>query len=181
VFQHHPKLAAGRAASARGTDGRTYPWGDVFDTSKCNSWEAGMGWTLIAEIAAIAALFAAAMWRSWRTARAHRRRRARPAEAPAEPDTTLAHAEVTVSWADGTRADWDRHVRPILAREFGHIVGARRSGAESARSRRATGELMFGPELWPLVDPTSRFARRRDQPGPGRAALGRILDRLEAA
>jgi formylglycine-generating enzyme required for sulfatase activity len=31
--------------AARGVEGRTYPWGNVFDKANCNSWEAGMGWT----------------------------------------------------------------------------------------------------------------------------------------
>jgi len=31
--------------AARGTDGRTYPWGDAFDSGKCNSREANIGKT----------------------------------------------------------------------------------------------------------------------------------------
>jgi formylglycine-generating enzyme required for sulfatase activity len=31
--------------SARGTDGRIYPWGNEFDLSKCNSYESGIGTT----------------------------------------------------------------------------------------------------------------------------------------
>ncbi|MBI5103833.1 MAG: SUMF1/EgtB/PvdO family nonheme iron enzyme [Solirubrobacterales bacterium] len=33
-------------AAARGTDARTWPWGDVFDPERCNSAEAGWGWTV---------------------------------------------------------------------------------------------------------------------------------------
>jgi formylglycine-generating enzyme required for sulfatase activity len=31
--------------AARGTDGRTYPWGDKFDRNKCNSYESGVNRT----------------------------------------------------------------------------------------------------------------------------------------
>ena len=33
-------------ALARGADARAYPWGDVFDESRCNCAEAGWGWTV---------------------------------------------------------------------------------------------------------------------------------------
>ena len=31
--------------AARGTDGRDYPWGDILDTNKCNTYESGKGHT----------------------------------------------------------------------------------------------------------------------------------------
>lgn len=93
-------------------------------------------------------------------------------------DSTLGHAELLVAWASGTEQDWDRHVRPILAREFEDRVGDRRCGSGA---RAATGELLFGPRLWALIDPTNRFTGRTGKPGPGRAALEEILERLEAA
>lgn len=33
-------------ATARGVDGRIWPWGDVFDPERCNSVESGWGWTV---------------------------------------------------------------------------------------------------------------------------------------
>jgi len=33
-------------AAARGAEGRVWPWGDVFDPERCNSVEAGWGWTV---------------------------------------------------------------------------------------------------------------------------------------
>lgn len=91
--------------------------------------------------------------------------------------TELAHAEVLVAWAEGTRGDWDRHVRPVLARELDHRIGGRRSGSAD---RSVTGRMLFG-SLWPLVDPSGRFTSKTGAPGPGRSALEAILERLEAA
>ena len=33
-------------AAARGPEGSTWPWGDVFDADRCNCAEAGWGWTV---------------------------------------------------------------------------------------------------------------------------------------
>lgn len=33
-------------AAARGPEGRVWPWGDAFDPARCNSVEAGWGWTV---------------------------------------------------------------------------------------------------------------------------------------
>ncbi|WP_051399962.1 hypothetical protein [Haloechinothrix halophila] len=100
-----------------------------------------------------------------------------PAVDAAELDSTLAHAQATVSWASGTRRDWDRHVRPVLARQLEEALGPRRGD----ESRHAAGEMLLGPLLWPLVDPHGAFTTRLDGPGPGRDALATILDRLESS
>lgn len=135
-----------------------------------------MGPLLIVDLIALAVLLAAAMWVAGQAGGLLRRRQ--PDVTPPEAaDSALTSAQVTVSWAGGSRVDWDRHVRPVLAREFDDIVGGRRS----ATDREATGQLMFGPELWPLVDPSRNCAGAPDRPGPGRAALSRILDRMEHA
>ncbi len=80
--------------------------------------------------------------------------------------------ETLISWADGSRADWDQHLRPLLVREL------RKSATHSDDA--VTGLMVFGPQLWPWVDP-STVASVADaaRPGPGRAVLGAILDRLD--
>jgi hypothetical protein len=95
-------------------------------------------------------------------------------EPASTPDSSVDRARATSGWAAGSRTDWDRHVRPVLARELTEILRARRDPA-SAR----VGERMFGETLWPWVDPNQPFASDGEAPGPGRDALARILDRLE--
>jgi hypothetical protein len=89
----------------------------------------------------------------------------------------LARTETLLSWADGSRGDWDKHLRPMLARQFELSTGQRRS--RNPESLRATGQMVFGDRLWVWVDPNNIRADDRDEPGPGREVLGEILQRLE--
>jgi hypothetical protein len=88
----------------------------------------------------------------------------------------LARTETLIRWADRSRGDWDRHLRPLLAREFQTVTGHREGEDRSAMD--ATGRMTFGAELWPWVDPFAVSHTDRDQPAPGRAALEAILQRL---
>ncbi|MEV5652715.1 hypothetical protein AB0L57_31075 [Nocardia sp. NPDC052254] len=88
-----------------------------------------------------------------------------------------ARAQMLATRADGTRADWDRHLRPLLAKEF-----ELSSGHRITKNRRATevaGRLQFGPELWRWVDPANSSTRDQTTRAPGRAALDEILRRLQ--
>ncbi|WP_232236028.1 hypothetical protein [Nocardia sp. BMG51109] len=89
-----------------------------------------------------------------------------------------ARAEMVADRADGSRADWDRHLRPLLAKEF-----ELSSGHRTAKNRRATetaGKLLFGEELWRWVDPANSALRDQTTRAPGRAALDEILRRLQS-
>lgn len=86
----------------------------------------------------------------------------------------LAQTTSVISWADSSRADWDRHLRPRLAREF---VTA--TGQKDPADQQETGRMVFGDDLWRWVDPRNVTRARPDEPGPGRAALEEILRRLE--
>lgn len=86
-------------------------------------------------------------------------------------------AETRIRWAESTRADWDRHWRPVLARRFAATTG-QRPGKDPA-AFAATGQLLFGAQLWSWVDPGNVSRTGRGEPGPGRAALEQILTRLE--
>ncbi|WP_301333062.1 hypothetical protein [Mycolicibacterium frederiksbergense] len=104
--------------------------------------------------------------------------------------------EILIRRADSTRLQWDRHLRPRLAREF--AAATRHRQAVDPAAFRETGRMLFG-QLWQWVDPdnvASRAAPRvasraasgvgsgpaaahPDDPGPGRAILAEILQRLE--
>ncbi|MDQ1248022.1 MAG: hypothetical protein QG597_2394 [Actinomycetota bacterium] len=87
-----------------------------------------------------------------------------------------SQTDAAIAWADGTRGDWDRHLRPRLAREFMLATGHKARDAQ-----HDTGRMVFGDDLWPWVDASNIAWADRDAPGPGRAALEDILRRLEQA
>lgn len=85
-----------------------------------------------------------------------------------------SRTESSIQWADATRADWDRHLRPRLAREF---VLATRQRDPAALA--ATGRIVFGDELWQWVDPSAISRTGSREPGPGYPTLEEILRRME--
>ena len=106
------------------------------------------------------------------------------ASAEPEPDGTTesleqwrSRTEATLRWADATRADWDRHLRPRLAREF--VMATGHKPGNDPEALHASGQMVFGDDLWPWVDPGNVAYSGKDEPGPGRAALDEILRRME--
>ncbi|TFV57665.1 hypothetical protein E4P42_14825 [Mycobacterium sp. PS03-16] len=88
-----------------------------------------------------------------------------------------AKTQSLIAWSESTRSDWDRRLRPMLARQFELATGHRK--ARNPRAFQATGEMLFGAELWQWVDPENISRTGAHEPGPGRAALDEILRRLE--
>ncbi|MEU1983759.1 hypothetical protein [Nocardia sp. NPDC019395] len=88
-----------------------------------------------------------------------------------------ARAQMLADRADGSRADWDRHLRPLLAKEFQLSAGLRVS--KNRRALESAGVHLFGAELWRWVDPADSALRDQNTPAPGRAALDEILSRLQ--
>lgn len=89
----------------------------------------------------------------------------------------LSATEAKIRWSESTRADWDRRWRPILAGRFEVSTGQGR--AKDPAAFAATGEMLFGSELWPWVDPGNVAPAADRGPGPGSAVLEEILRRLE--
>ena len=106
-----------------------------------------------------------------------------PAAAPDASDLTdslrswLASTETKIRWSDATRSDWDRHLRPMLALRFEVATGQRQ--AKDPAAFQATGEMLFGAELWQWVNPNNVTHTGDRRPGPGRGKLEEILQRLE--
>ncbi|MBV8967378.1 MAG: hypothetical protein JO191_14525 [Mycobacteriaceae bacterium] len=100
------------------------------------------------------------------------------ADGPAESMLRwISRTETMIHWADSSRRDWDRHLRPRLAREFMVATGQR--ATRDPATMRVTGQMVFGDELWQWVDPSNVAKTGGREPGPGRAVLGEILERLE--
>jgi hypothetical protein len=89
----------------------------------------------------------------------------------------MSRTETLISRSEATRRDWDRHLRPMLARQFEMATGQKQSKDRAAF--QATGRMLFGAELWSWVDPQNVSRAGGDEPGPGREALDEILQRLE--
>ena len=60
----------------------------------------------------------------------------------------LSRTETLISRSESTRRDWDRHLRPMLARQFELATGQRR--AKDHTAFHATGTMLFGAELWEI-------------------------------
>jgi len=89
----------------------------------------------------------------------------------------LARTENLVQRSESSRSDWDKHLRPMLARQFELASGQRK--AKDPRAFRVTALMVFGPELWAWVDPDNVDRSGGLEPGPGRAVLNDVLERLE--
>lgn len=89
----------------------------------------------------------------------------------------LSRTETLITRSESTRRDWDRHLRPMLARQFELATGQRE--ARNPAAFQATGQMLFGAELWTWVDPQNVSRTGGDEPGPGRAALAEILQRMD--
>jgi hypothetical protein len=89
----------------------------------------------------------------------------------------MNRTESLIRRSESTRADWDRHLRPTLAREFAMATGQRQ--VKDPAAFQATGRMLFGEQLWQWVDPNNVAQTGRREPGPGRAVFDEILQRLE--
>ena len=89
----------------------------------------------------------------------------------------VSSTEVKVRRAESTRADWDRHWRPVLAGRFEASTGQRR--VKNPAAYDATGRMLMGDTLWPWVDAGNVAESGNDEPGPGRSVLAEVLHRLE--
>jgi hypothetical protein len=89
----------------------------------------------------------------------------------------LSRTETLIHRSESTRSDWDRHLRPMLARRFAIVTGQKQTKDPAAF--HATGRMLFGAELWAWVDPNNVAQSGGREPGPGQATLEEILKRLE--
>jgi hypothetical protein len=111
-------------------------------------------------------------------------RRPKPGPADGRADETgttikrwVERAESQIAWSDSTRADWDRRLRPALARQF--EIATRQPRTRNPAAFATTGRILFGDELWQWVDPDNISRTGGREQGPGRGVFIHIIERLE--
>jgi hypothetical protein len=111
-------------------------------------------------------------------------RRPTPRQADAAIDDTgstisrwVERTESQIGWLDSTRADWDRRLRPTLARQF--EIATRQPRTRNPAAFATTGRILFGDELWQWVDPDHISRTGGQEQGPGRGVFIDIIERLE--
>ncbi|MBF6321350.1 hypothetical protein [Nocardia cyriacigeorgica] len=142
---------------------------------------AGQAVTLLTDPRALPTTSTAALLAALAVLTLHVGENGRNRAAAAEPDSSSpylvrwqARAAMLVDHADGSAADWDRRIRPYLAREFHLCLGHR--ATMTADERAELGRAHFGPQLWHWIDP-GQAARSGDQ-APGRETFTAIVERL---
>lgn len=104
-----------------------------------------------------------------------------PGPAPEDMGESLRRwkstTEKLIRWSESTRSDWDRHLRPILARRFEIATGQKKK--KDVDAFHAAGAMLLGAQLWGWVNPDNVGDGHGREPGPGRAVLEEILQRLE--
>jgi hypothetical protein len=93
----------------------------------------------------------------------------------------VSRTEALIHWSETTRSDWDRRVRPVLARQFEMATKVNQRRTTDPAAFQATGVMLFGADLWPWVDPDNVVRGGLAQRGPGRGTLEGILHCLEQA
>jgi hypothetical protein len=136
--------------------------------------QAGLGVALLVAAALLVVLLLAsgAGRRWWRAT-------ARPPDVEDDPVAASGPYRrylAAAAWAGGSARDWDRGVRPVLA-ELAELAAAER--LPGAGDTRVAAARWLGPDLWALVDRERSCPGGPSAPGPGRAALASILDRLD--
>jgi hypothetical protein len=91
---------------------------------------------------------------------------------------TAGRLVTLAGWAGGSQRDWDTGVRPTLLRLLDVLLSERFQSDHLNRPDLARD--LLGDQLWRLIDPARGICEDRSVPGPERAALTRILTKLEA-
>jgi hypothetical protein len=135
------------------------------------------GLVVIGTVLAAAALLAArAAITPSASRRPPRRRAAPPAVRPAD-FPAYRQIESNLGWAAASRRHYDHITRPMLGRLLGAALEERHRLDITRHPERA--RRLVGADLWPLIDPSAPRSDDSNAPGPDRASLRRVVDRLE--